>query len=68
MKIEELVSGKNDNDVIQLNGIGIQVSALKNLMKEGYENIKPYRTEKTFSVWGSNCTACVTPEEFQGNA
>jgi hypothetical protein len=68
MKIEELISGKHDSDMIQLNGMKIRVSALKNLMKEGYDNIKPYQTEKTFSVWGSNCTACLTHQELQESA
>jgi len=66
MKIKELISGKNDSDAIELTGITVPVSTLKNLMKEGYDNIKPYPSEKTVSVWGSTCTACFTQQELRG--
>ncbi|MBW2333254.1 MAG: hypothetical protein JRF08_07440 [Deltaproteobacteria bacterium] len=36
MKIEELLSEKNDDEKIDIEGICIPVSALKKLMRDGY--------------------------------
>jgi hypothetical protein len=68
MKIEELISGKNDDEKLLIDGISISASALKNLLKEGYENLKPYKEEKTFAVWGKTCTACLNEEQLQNRA
>lgn len=54
MKIEELISGKNDNEVIEIEGVSIPISALKNLINDGYVNLKAYKEEKTFSLWGKH--------------
>ena len=62
MKIEELISKKNDNEEIHVEGLSIPVAALKELMKDGYEFLKPYKEEKTISVWGKACTGCFTEE------
>jgi len=64
MKIEELISGKDDSAEIEVKGIPVAVSALKSLMEQGYEYLRPYRNEKTFSLWGKTCTACVTFEQL----
>ncbi|NQT56803.1 MAG: hypothetical protein HQ551_11320 [Desulfobacteraceae bacterium] len=68
MKIEELISGKNDNEVIEIEGVSIPISALKNLIKDGYVNLKAYKEEKTFSLWGKTCTACLTEQELREKA
>ena len=68
MKIEELISGKNDTEVIDIEGTSVPISALKNLMKDGYVNLKAYKEEKTFSLWGKTCTACLTEQELREKA
>ena len=68
MKIEELISGKNDNEEIEIEGVSIPISALKNLIKDGYVNLKAYKEEKTFSLWGKTCTACLTEQELREKA
>jgi hypothetical protein len=65
MKIEELISKSKESGEVQIGGMPVPVSSLKNLLKEGCDNIKLYPVEKTFSVWGSNYTACLTPEELR---
>ena len=44
-----MISDKNNNEEIVIEGLKISVSALKNFMKEGYEHLLPYREEKTLS-------------------
>jgi hypothetical protein len=65
MRLEDLIAGKNDKDVTHVAGFEIPVSALKKLLDEGYENLQPYEENKTFSVWGKNCTACFTEDQFR---
>ena len=50
MKIEGLISGKTDNDKIDIEGSSIPVSSLRNLLKDGYEDLAFYKNEKTFSL------------------
>ncbi len=68
MKIDELVSGKNDNEEINIEGFKLPVSALKNFMKDGYEYMLPYKVEKTLSLWGKTRTGCFTKEEIISKA
>lgn len=68
MKIEDLVSGKNDQDNVDIEGISIPVPALKELMKDGYEHVKLYKENRTFSLWGKTCTACLTEEQLRERA
>ncbi|RLB31168.1 MAG: hypothetical protein DRH11_13685 [Deltaproteobacteria bacterium] len=68
MKLEELVAGKEDNEKVEVEGNALPVLALKNLMKDGYVFLKPYKENNTYSVWGKNCTACFTPEEIAERA
>jgi hypothetical protein len=68
MKLEALISGKNDNDQIDIEGSSILVSALKRLLEDGYEHLVPYKGEKTFSVWGKRCTGCLTEEQIREKA
>ncbi len=64
MKIEELIAGKNDTQQVQIAGASLPVSALKRFMAEGYSHLKPYQTEKTFSLWGKACTGCFSEQEI----
>jgi hypothetical protein len=64
MKIEDIISGKNDNEEVIIEGLKIPVSALKSFIKEGYEHLLPYSGEKTLSIWGKTCTGCFTEQEI----
>jgi hypothetical protein len=68
MKIEELISGKKDNDCVEIEGLSIPVAALRNLMREGYISLKPYKEENTLSLWGKTCTSCLTVQQIQEKA
>ena len=68
MKIEDLIPGKNDDEMIHIEGISIPVSAVKNLIDEGYVSIRPYPENKTVSVWGKSCTGCFTEQELKEKA
>jgi hypothetical protein len=68
MKIEEMISGKSDRESVSVDGISVPAGALRNLSKEGYVNLVFYRENKTFSLWGKNCSACFTPEQLQERA
>lgn len=65
MKIEEVIAGKSDQDSVSLDGMAVPVTVLRNLAKEGYENLRLYKDNKTFSFWGKTCTACFTLEQIQ---
>ena len=67
-KIDELISGKQDSETVSLNGHMLPVEALRNLMDEGYLQIKPYPEEGTFSLWGKTATACLSVEEIKERA
>ncbi len=68
MKIEDLVSGKNDKEDVDIEGISIPVPALKKLMKDGYVHVRLYKENRTFSLWGKTCTACLTEEQLSERA
>ncbi len=68
MKIEELIAGKNDGQNVQLAGASLPIAALKRFMDDGYTHLKPYQTEKTFSLWGKACTGCFTETEIINRA
>jgi len=68
MNIDDMVSGKNNNEVITVGGINIPVSALKNFMEEGYDQLQAYEQEKTISMWGKTCTGCFTEQEIREKA
>jgi hypothetical protein len=68
MEIEELISGKDDQGEVDFDGISVPISALKELMKDGYEHVKLYRENNTFSLWGKTCTACFTEEQLRERA
>ena len=67
-KIEELISGKENGQEVNVDGFSLPVSALKKLMDDGYVNLQVYKDNKTFSLWGKNCTACFTEEQIRERA
>lgn len=68
MKIEDLITGKNDGEDVDIEGISIPVTALKKIMEEGYEHVKLYKENNTFSLWGKTNTACFTEEQLREKA
>ena len=64
-KIKELISGKGNGQEVNVDGFSLPVSALKKLMDDGYVNLQVYKDNKTFSLWGKNCTACFTEEQIR---
>jgi hypothetical protein len=64
MKLEELISWKNGQDEVNLDGFSIPASALKRLMEEGYLKVRHYKESNTFFLWGKTCSACLTREEI----
>ncbi|MFP4085568.1 MAG: hypothetical protein ACLFUL_02150 [Desulfobacteraceae bacterium] len=65
MKIEELLSGKSDDQEITVDGISIPTQSLRKLVAEGYENLKVYEENHTLSLWGKTCSACFTEEQVR---
>ena len=68
MKIEELISGKKINEDINIEWASIPASAFKKFMEDGYVYIKPYKSDKTFSLWGKTCTGCFTEKQIKKKA
>ena len=68
MKIEDVISGKNDQGKVDIDGMQVPVAVLKKLLSEGYVNMRVYGDNKTFSMWGKNCTACFTLEQLTQRA
>ena len=64
MKIEELITAKKDGQTVEVAGASLPVSALKRFMHEGYTHIRPYHSEKAFSMWGKACTGCFTEADI----
>ena len=67
-KIEELITGKGEQDSVNIEGLAVPLAALKNLKQQGYEHVRAYRDNKTLSLWGKTVSACFTPEELQEKA
>jgi hypothetical protein len=65
MKIEDLVSGKGEQDSVDLEGLPVPVAALRKLSEEGYTDLRVYKDNNTFSLWGKTCSACFTLEQLQ---
>lgn len=64
MKVHDLVNGKGPNEMVNVEGLRLPAAALYHLMNQGYENIRLYGENRTFSVWGKNCTACFNVEHL----
>jgi hypothetical protein len=60
MKLENLVSGKNEQDSVSIDGTSVPVKSLKRLIDEGYVHVRVYQENRTFSLWGESCTSCFT--------
>ena len=65
MKIEELISGKNDTAEIYLEGMAIPVKSMKKLLDDGYVYIQAHKENGTVTIWGKTCTACLNPEQIR---
>jgi hypothetical protein len=65
MKLEEVIAGKSDQESVSLDGLAVPVAVLRNLSQEGYVNLRFYKDNNTFSLWGKNCTVCFTFEQIQ---
>ncbi|MBN2033621.1 MAG: hypothetical protein JW836_10115 [Deltaproteobacteria bacterium] len=63
-KIGELISGKSEQATVDIDGVSIPVAVLRNLSGEGYENLRIYKDNNTFSLWGKTLSACFTLEQF----
>lgn len=68
MKIEDVISGKNNHGKVDINGMQVPVAAFRKLLSEGYVNMRVYGENQTFSMWGKNCTACFTLEQLTQRA
>ena len=68
MRIEELVTGKKDHEEVKVDWTSLPAAALKKLAKDGYDNLSFYRENRTFSLWGKNCSACFTEEQIRERA
>jgi hypothetical protein len=67
-KIEELLRGKEKQDSLAVEGLDVPVAALKNLMQQGYENLRVYGDSKTLSLWGKTVSACFTLDQMREKA
>jgi hypothetical protein len=65
MNIEELISGKDDSEKVELGGISIPVNSLKSLMQEGYVNLRPEPKSKSVVLWGKTVCACFREVQLQ---
>ena len=65
MKIEELISGKKDSDEVRIDWTSLPVAVLKKLMNDGYMHLTFYKNNRTFSLWGKNCAACLSEQPIR---
>ena len=64
MKIDEMISGKNENEKIVIEGLSVPVKSLKTLASEGYTFMRHYGVEGTFFAWGKTCSGCFSQEQI----
>jgi len=64
-KIEDLVSGKNDSEEINVDGISMPVLRLRKLMEDGYVHLRVYTENRTVSLWGKTCCACFAEQQLR---
>lgn len=64
LKIKDLISGKDEQEHIHIDGVSIPVGRLRRFVNDGYENLSVYQDNRTVSLWGKNCTACFTEEQL----
>lgn len=65
MKIEDLISGKNDRQEISVDGLSIPIRKLKKLMEDGYDHLRVYGGNRTVSIWGKACSSCFTEQQLR---
>lgn len=65
MKVEELIAGKKDEEKVSVDGVPVPVATIRRLHEQGYVHLNYYKDNRTFSLWGKNCTACFTLEQLQ---
>jgi hypothetical protein len=65
MKIEELISGKDAHEAVDIGGTSIPISALSSLLKDGYVHLKPEKESRAVTLWGPTCSACFTAEQLR---
>lgn len=65
IKLEEIIRENAGHDQVTIEGDSLPLSTLKGLLQEGYIWIQPYKNNKTFSLWGKNCTACFTGDQIR---
>jgi len=65
VRIEEVVAAKKDHEEVKIDWTSLPVAALKKLMKDGYDHLTFYRANRTFSLWGKNCSACFTEQQIR---
>ena len=65
MRIEEVVAAKKDHEEVKIDWTSLPVAALKKFMKDGYDHLTFYRANRTFSLWGKNCSACFTEQQIR---
>jgi hypothetical protein len=68
LKLEELVQMASGGSEVDAGGISVPVKALEALSQKGYEQLKPYLSEKTVSAWGKTCSGCFTQAQLRGMA
>jgi len=63
--IQDIVSGKNDGEEVDVDGLSIPIRTLKKLLEDGYAHLKVYKENKTVSLWGKACAACFTEQQLR---
>lgn len=63
--IQDFVSGNNDGEEVDIDGLSIPIRALKTLLEDGYAHVKVYKENKTVSLWGKACAACFTEQQLR---
>ena len=64
MKIDDLLERKGLETEAYAGGVKVPVRALESLREAGYEQIRPYGSEKTVSAWGKACSGCFTMDQL----
>jgi hypothetical protein len=67
LKIEDLISRKNEQEEVHVDGISIPVLVLKKLMEDGYAHLRVYGENRTVSLWGSTCSASLNNNFVKNN-
>ena len=64
--VQDLVSGIDDREEINVDGLSIPIQTLKRLMGEGYAHLRVYEENRTVSLWRKTCCACFTEQQLRG--